>query len=52
MLKIEIAKVHYGKGISFADISEKLCVSMERLKKANAEMIEDIQNIVEEVFER
>lgn len=41
-LKIEIAELHYGKGVSFLDVSKKLGVSMEKLLKANEEMMEDI----------
>lgn len=43
-LKIEIAESHYGKGLSLVDLSKKIGVSMERLLKANDEMIEDIIN--------
>ncbi len=43
-LKIEIAESHYGKGISLFDLSKKLGVSMERLLKANIEIIEDVIN--------
>jgi len=51
-LKIEIAELHYGKGLPFTDVSKKLCVSMERLVKANTEMIDDIQNTAVEIYER
>lgn len=43
-LKIEIAEMHYGKGLPLSQVSEKLGVSIERLFKANAEMIEDVAN--------
>lgn len=43
-LKVEIAELHYGKGLSFHDISKTLGVPMERLLKANAEMMEDVVN--------
>lgn len=43
-LKIEIAESHYGQGISLMDLSKKIGVSMERLMKANEEMLEDIVN--------
>lgn len=43
-LKIEIAESHYGQGLSLMDLSKKIGVSMERLLKANDEMIEDIIN--------
>lgn len=44
VLKIEIAEMHYGKGLPLSEVSEKLGVSRERLLKANTEMIEDIAN--------
>ncbi len=47
-LKIEIAELHYGKGIPLIDVSKKLGVSMERLLKANNEMMEDVVNTAEE----
>lgn len=47
-LKIEIAEFHYGKQIPLRDISKKLGVGMERLLKANNEMMEDVINSVGE----
>lgn len=41
-LKIEIAELYYGKGLPLIDVSKKLGVPMERLLKANEEMLEDI----------
>lgn len=43
-LKIEIAELHYGQGLSLIDVSRKIGVSMDRLLKANIEMIEDVMN--------
>ncbi len=43
-LKIEIAESHYGKNLPLVEISKRLGVSMERLLKANAEMMEDVVN--------
>lgn len=43
-LKIEIAEMHYGKNLSLMEVSRRLGVSMERLLKANNEMMEDIMN--------
>jgi len=43
-LKIEIAEMHYGKNIPLIEISRKLDVSMERLLKANNEMLDDVMN--------
>lgn len=43
-LKVHIAEMHYGKGLPLPDISKSLGVSMERLLKANAEMMEDVIN--------
>ena len=48
-LKIEIAELHYGKGLPLLDVAKKLGVSMERLLRANSEMMEDILNTAEEV---
>lgn len=47
-LKIEIAELHYGKRIPLIDISKKLGVGMERLLKANNEMMEDIVNTAQD----
>ncbi|MCL5022163.1 MAG: hypothetical protein M1497_02135 [Nitrospirae bacterium] len=43
-LKIEIAELHYGKRLPLAEVSRRLGVSMERLLKANDEMIDDVVN--------
>lgn len=48
-LKIEIAELHYGKRIPLREVSKKLGVPMERLLKANNEMIEDVVNTAGEV---
>jgi hypothetical protein len=34
--------MHYGKGLSLIDVSKALGVSMERLLKANTEMMEEV----------
>jgi hypothetical protein len=47
-LKIEIAEFHYGKNLTLAEVSRILGVPMERLLKANSEMIEDIVNTANE----
>lgn len=41
-LKIEIAELHFGKGMSLDNVSKKLGISMERLLNANREMMEDV----------
>lgn len=51
-LKIHIAEIHYGKGLSLSDLSKKLGVSMERLLKANTEMMEDVINTATENEQR
>ncbi|MGD1075358.1 MAG: hypothetical protein ABR903_04680 [Thermodesulfovibrionales bacterium] len=51
-LKVEIAEMHYGKGLSLLDVSKKLGVSMERLFKANTEMMEDIVNTAGEASQQ
>ncbi len=50
-LKIEIAELHYGKRIPLRDVAKKLGVEMERLLKANHEMMEDIVLTAEEFSE-
>lgn len=47
-LKIEIAELHYGKNFPLIEVSKKLGVAMERLLKANDEMMEDIMNTADE----
>jgi hypothetical protein len=51
-LKIEIAELHYGKGLALPEVSKKLGVSMERLLKANSEMMEDVVNTAAEIAQR
>lgn len=51
-LKIEIAELHYGKRIPLIDVSKKLGVGMERLLKANNEMMEDIVNAAQSIDEK
>ncbi|HXX57469.1 MAG TPA: hypothetical protein VEI96_05670 [Thermodesulfovibrionales bacterium] len=51
-LKIEIAELHYGQGLSLLDVSKKLGVSMERLLKASSEMMEDVFNTATEAAKR
>jgi hypothetical protein len=51
-LKIEIAELHYGKRIPLADVSKKLGVAMERLLRANDEMMEDVLNTAAEASKR
>ena len=51
-LKIEVAELHYGQGISLHDVSKKLGVSMERLLKASSEMMEDVINTAAQDAER
>jgi hypothetical protein len=49
VLKIEIAELHYGKRIPLVEVSKKLGVAMDRLLKANSEMMEDVINTAGEV---
>ncbi|MCX7794069.1 MAG: hypothetical protein N2257_06675 [Thermodesulfovibrionales bacterium] len=49
-LKIEIAERHYGKNIPLIELSKKLQVSMERLLKANDEMLEDVMDNIRQTF--
>ncbi len=41
-LKVKIAEMHYGKNLTFDEISRILDVSIERLIRANEEMLEDV----------
>lgn len=43
-LKIEIADLHYGKGLTLAEVSQKLGVPMDSLLRATGEMMEDVIN--------
>jgi len=47
-LKIEIAELHYGKRMPLLEVSKRLGVSMDRLLKANHEMLEDLLHTSEE----
>lgn len=51
-LKIEIAELHYGRRIPLINISKKLGVSMERLLRASAEMLEEVVKTSEEAAKR
>ena len=51
-LKIEVAELHYGQGLSLHDVSKKLGVSMNRLLKVSSEMIEDVLNTATEAAEQ
>lgn len=41
-LKIEIAEQHYGSGLPLIDLAKKLGIPLDRVMKANEEMMEDI----------
>lgn len=49
-LKIMIADMHYVKSLSLQDISDSLRLPVERIEKANHEMLEDISITNEQVF--
>ena len=42
-LKIMIADIHYNKGLPLQHVADALQVSIDTIKKANAEMLEDIE---------
>ncbi len=42
-LKIIIAETHYEKGHPLKHVADALCVPIEVVEKANAEMIEDVE---------
>ena len=43
-LKIEIAELHFGKGLTLREVSKRLGVSVQRLMNAREEMLEDVMN--------
>jgi hypothetical protein len=49
-LKIMIADMHYVKSLSLQDISDSLRLPVERIEKANQEMLEDISITNAQVF--
>ena len=49
-LKIMIADMHFKKGSSFEEIADALKVPVNIIRKANAEMLEDISISTAEVF--
>ena len=51
-LKIEIAELHFGKGMPLLDVSRKLGVPMERLLRASNEMIEEIGETTAEIYRK
>ena len=51
-LKIEIAELHYGKRVPLSEVSKKLGVPMDRLLKANDEMLEDVVHTADEAARR
>jgi len=42
-LKIVIADMHYTKGFSLEQVAEELNVQVDKLRRANAEMLQDIE---------
>jgi hypothetical protein len=49
-LKIVIADMHYIKGISLEQAAEELNVHVDKLRRANAEMLQDIEITSVEVY--
>lgn len=49
-LKIVIADLHYNKGISIEKVAENLQLQIEVLRRANAEMLEDIEATSIEIY--
>jgi hypothetical protein len=46
-LKIEIAELHFGKGLTLLDVAKKLGVPVHRLMKAREQMLQDVINTAE-----
>jgi hypothetical protein len=42
-LKVIIADMHYVKGLSLQNIADTLQISMDKIQKADAEMMEDVE---------
>lgn len=51
-LKIMIAELHYGKGISLDQVAERLNVPLARIAMASMEMLEDAGIAAAGVFKR
>lgn len=49
-LKIMIADMHYNKGIPLDKVAENLRVQVEMLRRANAEMLQDIEITSGEIY--
>jgi len=49
-LKIMIADIHYTKGLSLQHVADTLRISMDRIHKANSEMVEDISITAAEIY--
>lgn len=51
LLKVLIAELHYGKGKSFEQIAESLCVEVSEIKEMHRIMIEDVMHTVNHGFD-
>lgn len=51
-LKVHIAEMHYGAGLPLSEVAKALGLPMERLLRANAEMMEDVIETVTEIERR
>jgi hypothetical protein len=49
-LKIVIADMHYSKGISLEQVAEELNVQVDMIRRANAEMLQDIEMTSMEMY--
>jgi hypothetical protein len=49
-LKIVIADMHYTKGISLEQVAEELNIQVDKLRRANDEMLQDIEMTSAEVY--
>lgn len=51
-LKVMIAELHYGKGLSLQQVADRLKVSLKKISAANAEMLEDVGITAAEVYKK
>ena len=49
-IKIVIADMHYMKGCSLQEVADALEVSLEKVKRANAEMVQDVGTTAIEAY--
>ncbi|MEW5745379.1 MAG: hypothetical protein AB1805_08090 [Nitrospirota bacterium] len=51
-LKVQIAELHYGKGLALPQVAETLMVPLTRVAAAHREMLEDVGLTAAELYRR